>query len=132
MTLNDIAREANSLADENYPTTTIKGYVNSSIARINATLNARLPMFTDVTTDYTALSDDWVNLLFIPYAAYGIKTNDGSLNEADRFRGEFESNFRLLEENRFKAIPEVYRDPNFGGIYQMDTTVGLNIGWFKK
>jgi hypothetical protein len=132
MTLNDIAIQANSLADENYSTTIIKGYVNSSIARINATLNARLPMFTDVNTDYTALSDDWITLLFIPYAAYGIKTNDGSLNEADRFRNEFEINFRLLEENRFKAIPEAYRDTHFGGIYQIDTTVGLNVGWFKK
>lgn len=66
MTLNEIATQANSLADENYSTTVIKGYVNSVIAKINATLNARLPMFTDVGTDYTALSDDWVTLLFYP------------------------------------------------------------------
>jgi len=132
MTMTDIAKLANEITDEDYSTALILGFVNQSIARINTTLNAKLPFFTSSNVNYTALSQSWIMMLFVPYAAYSIKTNDGSLNEADRFRQEYEVNFRLLEENRFKAIPEVFREEQFGGMYQMDTTLGVNVGWFNK
>lgn len=132
MTISEIAVLANQLTDENYSTDLITGYVNQAIARINATLNAKLPMFTNADTDFVALSDDWVYLLFVQYAAYAIKANDGSLNEADRFITQYETNFRLLEENRYNAIAEAYRGTHFGNIYRMDTSVGINVGWFSK
>lgn len=132
MTLNQIATAANNLCDENYSATLILEFVNQAIARINATINAKLPVFTALDVDYTAINDNWQRLLFISYASYAIKTNDGSLNEADRFRRDFETNFNLLQENRLKAIPTAYQDTYFGGIYQVDTTVGINVGWFKK
>jgi hypothetical protein len=132
MTLVDITKLANEATDENYSSELVKGFINQAIARINATLDAKLPFFSVSTDPYLGLSDNWIMLLLIPYAAFSIKTNDGSLNEASLFRQEYEVNFRLLEENRFKAIPEVYRNSNFGGIYQMDTSIGMNVGWFKK
>jgi hypothetical protein len=132
MTLNDITTLANNVTDENYSAQLIIGYVNQAIARINATLDATLPVFTAIDVDYTALNDNWIRLLFVTYASYAIKANDGSLNEADRFRNEFETNFRLLEENRFKAIPTAYQGTEFGGVYRMDTSVGINVGWFSK
>lgn len=132
MTMTEIAKIANELTDEDYATALILNFVNQAIARINTTLSAKLPLFTTSNTPYTAISQNWILMLFIPYAAYSIKINDGSLNEADRFKQEFESNFLLLEENKFKAIPEAFRDEYFGGIYQMDTSKGMNVGWFNK
>jgi hypothetical protein len=132
MTISQIAVLANQITDESYSTELITGFVNQVIARINVTFDATLPMFLSADTDFVALSDNWVYLLFVEYAAYAIKANDGSLNEADRFRNQFETNFRLLEENRFKAIAEPFRGPSFGGIYRMDTSVGINTGWFTK
>lgn len=132
MTLNDITTLANNVTDENYSPQIIIGFVNHAIARINATLDSTLPVFTAIDVDYTALNDNWIRLLFVTYASYAIKANDGSLNEADRFRQEFEGNFRLLEENRFKAIPTAYQGTQFGGVYRMDTSLGVNVGWFAK
>jgi hypothetical protein len=132
MTLNDITILANNVTDENYSSQIIIGFVNQAIARINATLDSNLPVFTSFDVDYTALNDNWIRLLFVTYASYGIKANDGSLNEADRLRQEFEVNFRLLEENRFKAIPVAYQGEQFGGVYRMDTSLGINVGWFVK
>ena len=134
MTLAEITTLANNITDENYEASLIKGYVNYVIARINVTLDATLPYFTDyVSSNYptAALSENYQRLLFVSYASYAIKANDGSLNEADRFRSEFESSFRLLEENRFKAITgEDYRGDNFGNMYYMKADQGINVGWF--
>lgn len=130
MTITEIATHANNITDENYSNSMIMGFVNQAVAKTNATLHAQLPLFTSVDTTYTAINDNWQYLLFVIYAAYSIKANDGSLNEADRLKREFEANFNLLQENRFKAIATAYQDEYFGGVYQMDTTVGLNTGWF--
>lgn len=132
MTINEITLLANNITDENYSPQVIIGYVNQVIARINATFDALLPFFTNFDTDYTSLNDNWVRLLFVIHAAYAIKANDGSLNEADRFRQEFEGNFRLLEENRFKSIPLAFQGTQFGGVYHMDTSLAINVGWFAK
>ncbi len=110
----------------------IKRYINFVIAIINVTLYATLPYITDTDTyPSAALSENYQRLLFVSYASYAIKANDGSLNEADRFRSEFESSFRLLEENRFKAITgDDYRGDNFGNMYYMKADQGINVGWF--
>jgi hypothetical protein len=130
MTINQITLLANEMTDENYEPSMIMGFVNTVIARTNVTIDANLPVFTDVSTNYTAISDNWQRLLFVSYASYAIKANDGSLNEADRFRNEFETSFRLLEENKFKAIADVYKGDNFGNMYYMNAQNGINVGWF--
>jgi len=130
MTINQIALLANEMTDENYEPSMIMGFVNNVIARINVTIDATLPVFTAVDANYTALNDNWQRLLFVSYASYAIKANDGSLNEADRFRNEFETSFRLLEENKFKAIDATYQGDNFGNMYYMKADNGINVGWF--
>ena len=132
MTLTEITALANNITDENYENALIKGYINYVIARINVTLDATLPYITDTDTyPSAALSENYQRLIFVSYASYAIKANDGSLNEADRFRSEFESSFRLLEENRFKAITGTdYRGDNFGNMYYMKADQGINVGWF--
>jgi len=134
MTITEITNLANEMTDEVVSTSVVKGYINAVIARINVTLGATLTSMTDdnvTTTTYQDISDSWQRLLFVSYASYAIKANDGSLNEADRFRSEFESSFRLLEENRFNAIPDGKRGTNFGNMYYMKSDNGLNVGWFQ-
>lgn len=130
MTINQIKDLANEMTDENFDATLIMGFVNNVIARTNVTLDASLPLFTAVDANYTALSENWQRLLFVSYASYAIKANDGSLNEADRYRSEFETSFRLLEEHKFKAIASTYQGTNFGNMYYMKANNGLNVGWF--
>ncbi len=131
MTLTEITALANNITDENYENTLIKGYINYVIARINVTLDATLPYITDTDTyPSAALSENYQRLLFVSYASYAIKANDGSLNEADRFKSEFESSLRLLEENRFKAITGTYQGTKFGNMYYIKADQGLNVGWF--
>lgn len=130
MTINQIKDLANEMTDENFEASLIMGFVNNVIARTNVTLDASLPLFTAVDANYTALSENWQRLLFVSYASYAIKANDGSLNEADRYRSEFETSFRLLEEHKFKAIASTYQGTNFGNMYYMKANNGLNVGWF--
>lgn len=132
MTINQIKDLANEMTDENFEASLIMGFVNNVIARTNVTLDASLPLFTAVDANYTALSENWQRLLFVSYASYAIKANDGSLNEADRYRREFETSFRLLEEHKFKAIASTYQGTNFGNMYYMKSDNGINVGWFKS
>lgn len=132
MTVTEITTHANGLADENYSTTLVKSYANQCIAKINITINTELPFFTDTSSDYKALSDSWIMMLFVNYAAYGIKTNDGSLNEADRFLNAFNENMILLESKKTLVIAEDYQGDNFNDIYAIDTSAGINEGWFPN
>ena len=133
MTVNKITELANNITDENIEASVVQGFLDNVVARINVTLGATLTSMTDdnvTTTTYQDISDSWQRLLFVSYASYAIKANDGSLNEADRFRSEYETNFRLLEENRFKAIADTYQGTKFGNMYYIKADQGLNVGWF--
>lgn len=132
MTLNNIVAAANAFADENFSAALVVNFINEAISKINATVDANLPMMDISTPDvtYTALSESYIRLLLVPYAAYGIKMNDGSLNEATRYETMWKSGFGILEQNKFKAIALAYRGEGFGGMYQIDTTIGMNVGWF--
>jgi len=130
MTVEQITQLANNITDENIEASVVQGFLDNVVARINVTLDATLPFHTGVNVDYTALSENWQRLLFVSYASYAIKANDGSLNEADRYRSEFETSFRLLEEHKFKAIASTYQGTNFGNMYYMKANNGLNVGWF--
>lgn len=131
MTLQQITDAANAFTDENFRATVVMNYVNEAIAIINAEVNSTLPYFSGIGTDYVALSEDWIRTLLIPYASYGIKQNDGSLNEASTFLSAFRTAFQRLLQNKMIAITEAYRGDNFGGIYLMETRNAINIGWFE-
>lgn len=130
MTVTEITTYANGLADENYSSTLILAYTNQCISKINIELNTLLPFISNTSTDYVALPDSWVMSLFVTYAAYGIKTNDGSLNEADRFLQIFNENLNLLAIKKTDFIAEAYQGADFEDIYQMDMSAGIDIGWF--
>lgn len=133
MTITEITSAANMFTDEQVNPSVVKYYVNECISKINIEARAKLPLvssYTDPT--YTALSDTWQTALFIPYACYSIKMNDGSLNEADRYKNVFNENLIKLIQDKNKVINEAYREEDFSAIYRTDPTMGINIGWFKK
>ena len=106
--------------------------MNEALSMINAELKSELPYFENANTNYTALDETWIRTLLIPYASYGIKQNDGSLNEATIFLNSFEKAFKKIQENKMIAITDDYRSDDFGGIYLMDTSNAINVGWFQS
>lgn len=64
-------------------------YANQAIARINTRIGLNLPYFADEQDAYNHLNINWLRTLVLPYMNWGIKMNDGSLNEADRYLEEF-------------------------------------------
>lgn len=130
MTLVNITNAANAYTDENFEPTTVLFFVNEAISKINSELKCNLPLVEEILGDYTALSEKWITSLFIPYACYSIKMNDGSLNEADRYLSSFNDNFIRLIENKETAINESYREEDFDGIYRRDLSKGIDRSLF--
>lgn len=132
MNLQAITDAANAFTDESFKATIVIHYVNEAIGMINAEVKATLPFFQNSTSDYTALSETWIRTLFIPYASYGIKQNDGSLNEASIFLRSFNTAFMQFLQAKTLAIPLAYQSEDFGGIYVIDPSNAINIGWFHS
>jgi len=133
MTISEITTAANSFTDEQVNVNLVRYYVNECIGKINIELRALLPTIASTTDPtYTALNESWQLSLFVPYACYSIKMNDGSLNEADRYRNTFNENLAKLIQEKNIAIAEAYRGSDFVAIYRTNPTMGINIGWFNR
>ena len=119
MTITEITRIANNYTDEVFTTSVCLDFANEAIAKINVTLGATLP-YMSLTSDYTALDEQWIRTVIVPYVSYSIKLNDGSINESQvNFLQRFEQGMRELRKNKKQAITENYRGDNFGGIATM-------------
>jgi hypothetical protein len=129
MNLTEVTEAANAFTDENFTTALTIFFANEGVSFINTRIGSSLPPFTS-TGDYTALSDDWVRLLVIPYVSYSIKRNDGSTAEADRFFQNFLIGLIELENRKSDAIPVQFQSEGFGGAYQISTDEAINVGWF--
>ena len=143
MLLKTIITNSALFTDEKFSETDLISYANSAIARINNECNTLFPYYTSATEDYDALPSNWQLDLISPYLSYGIKMNDTSMGEADRYLQEF---YRSL--NTFKAkigglavkyangdtvngINPIYIDfDGFGGAFGIDTSGGIDTGWF--
>jgi len=133
MTINEITAISNSFTDEQASTSVVRYYVNECISKVNIEAKAKLPLFSSINDPtYTALSESWQNVLFVPYVCYSIKMNDGSLNEADRYITKFNENLAKLLQEKNSAIGESYREEDFTAIYRTDPTMGINVGWFTR
>jgi hypothetical protein len=118
MNITEITRIANNYTDEVFTTSVCLDFANEAIAKINVALGATLPDMT--TANYTALADQWIRTVIIPYVSYSIKLNDGSINESQvNFLQRFEQGMRELRKNKKQAITITYRGDNFGGIATM-------------
>lgn len=129
MTLSDIAALANDYTDENIRTNIIRGFVNTSLSRINAEIKTKLPLFdVDATGDeeYTALGSDWIHTIVIPYVCWSIKMNDGSLNEARMYEIQYRDGIELLKINKHKAIDKAYFKDGFENMYTLSNYKGMS------
>jgi hypothetical protein len=126
MTITEITRIANNYTDEIFTTSVCLDFANEAIAKINVTLGATLP-YMSLTSDYTALDEQWIRTVIVPYVSYSIKLNDGSINESQiNFLQRYEQGVKELRKNKKQAIGAqdadgnyIYRGNNFGGIAVM-------------
>lgn len=104
MTLADIALAAHDFTDERHSETMILNYVNEAISIVNSKIGLAL---TDLgpTGDYVCFKNDyWIRALFVPYASYGIKMNDGALEEAMVYLDTFERNLDNLSKRAHREV----------------------------
>jgi hypothetical protein len=126
MTITEITRIANNYTDEVFATSVCLDFANEAIAKINVSLGATLP-YMNLTSDYTALDEQWIRTVIVPYVSYSIKLNDGSINESQiNFLQRYEQGVRELRKNKKQAIGAqdadgnyIYRGDNFGGVATM-------------
>lgn len=90
MTLDEIVVVSDSFTDESATAQMKMGFGNTAIAIINTKLGLMLPRITGAKEDYKALPWSWFQRILTPYISYGVKMNDGSLNEAQFYKEEFE------------------------------------------
>jgi hypothetical protein len=133
MTVTQITNASNIFTDEQISPQLAIYFRNECLSKINIELRSTLPLIEYVhSASYTALSESWQNVLFVPYVCYSIKMNDGSLNEADRYLSKFNENLVKLIQDKNHAIDSAYRDTDFTAIYRTDPTMGINTGWFTR
>lgn len=143
MTLKNITDNAAIFTDENFSDTQLISIANKGISRINTECNTLFPYYESISADNTSFPDIWQMDLLSPYISYGIKMNDSSLSEADRYLDEF---YRALSNFKDKlgtlvdkyengdmingVSPEFIDKDGFGGTYGIDTSGAINIGFF--
>jgi hypothetical protein len=112
MLLTEITTIANNSTDENFSSTIVRDFFNEAIASINTTISAKLPYITTANTNdnYSALGEEWIRSVAIPYVCYLIKTNDGSLNEASSaFFQRYQVNLNQMKKLKTRAVKPEYR-----------------------
>ena len=143
MTLKIILKNSEIFTDEKFNEENLISIANKAISRINTECNTLFPFYSSVNDDYTAIPQMWQLDLVSPYVSYGIKMNDSALSEADSYLDEFYkalSNFKdklgsLVDKydsgDTINGISSEYLDSvGFGGVYGIDTTGAINIGFF--
>lgn len=136
MTLKIIANNSNIFTDENFSDANIISLANKAISRINTECKTKFPFYTEINTDYTAIPVNWQLDLLSNYISYGVKMNDSSVTEADRYLDEFYKSLNNFKDNIGSLvdsgdISSDYVDSNgFGGVYGIDTSGAINIGFF--
>lgn len=143
MTLKNIITNASIFTDEKFSESDLLSIGNKGISRINTECGTNFPYYKDVNSDYAAIPEHWQFDLLSLYISYGIKMNDSSLSEADRYLDEF---YRVLTSFKDKLgtlvdkyvngdtingiSPEFIDSEGFGGVYGIDTTNAIDIGFF--
>jgi hypothetical protein len=134
MRISEITRIANNYTDEVFTNLVCLDFANEAIAKINVSIGVTLPYFSLISgsspsesVDYTALPEEWIRTVIVPYVCYSIKLSDGSINESQiNFLQRYENGIKELKKARSTVFPNdstspfyQYRGPNFGGVVQM-------------
>lgn len=133
---------SDSFTDEVCTEEWCRSFVNQALSRINLELKTSLPLLSNEMSEYPPeiLPDDWQNALLVIFVCWGVKMNDTSLNEADRYLQMFNDALGLLKGNMTSVIPPEYQTPSGngedngengkGGIYRINTNNAINMCWF--
>jgi len=145
MTLDEILVNSHFSTDENITQDIAISTANRAIALINTECKTLFPKFESYSETYTSMPSNWLFTLLSPYISYTIKMNDTSLSEADRYLeafyralNNFKDNLGALIDDYDETDPESGIDPSlvqdtgFGGVYEIDTTNAINVGWFSS
>ena len=130
MTLNKLMGWSESFTDEIQTEDFALGYANKAIADINTEAGLVLPFIEDMDENYTALPESWFVRLLLPYLNYGIKMNDTSVAEADRYKQEFEISLIKFKDRAQSVVAEVFINQDEQRVFPIDTSNAIDIGWF--
>lgn len=143
MTLGSIIKKSNIFTDESLLTENLISIANKGIARINTECGTKFPDYKSDNEEYDAFPDNWQTDLITNYMSYGVKMNDSSLTEADMYLDEFykvlnsfKDKLGTLVDNYEKGdtdngiAPDYIEKDGFGGVYGIDTSGAINIGFF--
>ena len=141
MKITEIMSASDSFTDEVCTETWARTFTNQAISKINMFLGTSLPLLQATDSEYsiTYLPDDWQYALLVTHVNYGVKMNDTSLNEADRYLQEFNEYLKLLKSRMNEVIDDEFLKPSGngdedtgnGGVYVLDTSEAIDQGWFK-
>lgn len=112
LTLEQIIKEANNLADDFLTNDEIKGFVNDAISAINIEVNANFPFLYELE-DEPVFPEKWQRMLIIPFVKGRIKEKDSSQFEWEIGYEQFFAN--LAEFKMGYRIPEEYKDNDSTG-----------------
>lgn len=145
MTLKTITDNSATFTDETFTSEQLLTLANKGISRINTECNTLFPFFSTVSENYKSFPEMWMLDLLSPYISYGIKMNDSSLSEADRYLDEFYRALlqfkdklgslvdKYIEGDTVNGIsPEFIDDVGFGGVFGIDTSAAINVGFFSN
>lgn len=132
MNLDDLAREINTLADEDYELEIVVSYINDAIAAINIECDTIFPNFdlNDPSKEYTAFPEKWQRTLLIPFAVGRLKQLDSSQFEYTDAYNEFLTN--LAKFRRRFSVPEAYKDKTAKPNFVQEDLYNNPFAWNKK
>lgn len=143
MTLKNITNNSAIFTDEKFSDNDLISFANKAISRINTECKTLFPYYEGINATYSAVPGNWQMDLISPYISYGIKMNDSSLSEADRYLDEFYKSLANFKDNLGSLVDkyangdtvngissEFIDNIGFGGVYGIDTSNAINVGFF--
>lgn len=111
MKLSELTIVSDSFTDEEQTQTFALSYANQALSIINSEVGLILPSIVSTTADYPQLERNWFHRLIGFFLMYGVKMNDGSLNEAREYKEWF-----MQGLNSFREVAIGDEDDGGGGL----------------
>lgn len=141
MRITDLSTTSDAFTDEYILPEDMLKFFNQGIAYLNSRLKTKFPFAKSAQEDYTALKETWLRQIVGNYMSYGIKMQDGSLNEAREYKEMFTLATITLEEMMYGdnedgsggEVDAEYLDPNeVKKLHSRMDTHGTAPSWFTN
>lgn len=130
MQLINLSKWSESFTDEVQTVNFALSFANSAIAEINTEAGLKLPFILTMEQNYTALPESWFVRLLLPYLNYGIKMNDTSVGEADRYKQEFRIALMKFRDSALSLVAPEFINNDEQRSFKIDTSQFIDVGWF--